>query len=82
MIYLDVCEGSVELYVNVALPRRKLDGCHGGRVVYVEVGYLSDGRSYAKIISRRMGRLLRLKKYCKSHGECIRIPHVRVLFDA
>lgn len=32
MVDFDVCEGSVELYIDVTLPRRELDGCHGGRV--------------------------------------------------
>jgi hypothetical protein len=29
MVDFDVCERGVELYVNVALPRRKLEGGHG-----------------------------------------------------
>jgi hypothetical protein len=32
MVDLDVCECCIELYVDVALPRRKLEGSHGERV--------------------------------------------------
>lgn len=30
MVDLDVGEGGIELHIYIALPRRKLEGCHGG----------------------------------------------------
>lgn len=38
MVDFDVGERGVELDVDVALPRRKLEGCHGGRVGGIEGG--------------------------------------------
>jgi hypothetical protein len=76
MIDFDVCEGCIELHVDVALPRRELEGSHGERIVgYLDVCslVLKSGCGAWELCTQSM---------LQSHGALQGIQHVEAIRHA
>jgi hypothetical protein len=76
MVDFDVCEGCIELHVDVALPRRELEGSHGERIV----GYLDVCSLVLKCRMRCVGTMY--SKHAPESRGSLKVQHVEAIRHA